>query len=369
MKRRQRVLPLLLSCIFIILTIFVSILIYVQIGKKTINTDNTVVVDISNQEETFSLKDIIHDTQQSIVKIEASNNYQIKTGSGFLLDSNGHIVTNAHVIENAESIMVKLSNQQGYFPAAIVGMGEKEDIAVLHVKEFKNQPPVDIDPEYIGDIGDQVIAIGSPSEIENSVSLGLIVGTNHNFSIEPYEYNNLYQISASITHGNSGGPLVSQKSGRVIGINAAGINDTDIGFSIPISSVYGLISDWVQAVDHSKLPYLAKSKLALSEEELLADAQFIAEQFFENIEGYDYINAYTMLGNELQNEWSYTDFRDMFVQLTQLKVENIELAKKMTSRYEIIVDTETGNEEKIIFTLHIGLENDQLKIISLEQTY
>src|SRR5690625_2716122 len=102
MKRRQRVLPLLLSCIFIIVTIFVSILIYVQIGKKTINTDNTVVVDISNQEETFSLKDIIHDTQQSIVKIEASNNYQIKTGSGFLLDSNGHIVTNAHVIENAE---------------------------------------------------------------------------------------------------------------------------------------------------------------------------------------------------------------------------------------------------------------------------
>src|SRR5690606_34720380 len=155
--------------IFIILTIFVSILIYVQMGKNTINTDNTVVVDISNQEESFSLKDIIHDTQQSIVKIEASNNYQIKTGSGFLLDSNGHIVTNAHVIENAESIMVKLSNQQGYFPAAIVGMGEKEDIAVLHVKEFKNQPPVDIDPEYSGDIGDQVIAIGSPSEIENSV--------------------------------------------------------------------------------------------------------------------------------------------------------------------------------------------------------
>lgn len=373
MKQRQRKLPLLLSISILLVFVIIAIFLYIRMNSIAIKTDSPVVVDMSNEDEAYSLKDIIHNSQKSIVKIEASNNYQIKTGSGFLIDNNGYIVTNAHVINDADSILVKLSNQQGYFPAAIVGVGEKDDIAVIHVKEFEHHEPIAMDPSYVGDIGDQVIAIGSPSDIENSVSLGLIVGTDHSFTIEPFEYKNLYQISASITHGNSGGPLVSQHSGRVIGINAAGINDTDIGFSIPLSSVYEQITEWMENVDHSTLHYLTKTNVRISEEELEQDVQFIINQFFENITSYDYINAYTMLGSELQSEWGYTGFRDTFILLNELEIvdTNIEKSTNTNDHYNVTVEAKDGKDtdetkNPILFDLIIGIENDQLRILNLD---
>ena len=370
MKQKQRKLSLLLATLLIVLFVIIAVFLYLRMSTVTIKTDSSVVVDMSNEDEDYSLKEIIHNSQKSIVKIEASNNYQIKTGSGFLIDSEGFIVTNAHVINDADSILVKLSNQQGYFPAAVVGVGDKEDIAVIHVKEFEHHESIAIDPSYEGDIGDQVIAIGSPSEIENSVSLGLIVGTDHSFIIEPFEYNNLYQISANITHGNSGGPLVSQHSGQVIGINAAGINDTDIGFSIPLSSVYEQINEWINETDMASLNYLAKTNIRASEEELLQDVEFITEQFFQNIATYDYINSYTMLGSELQGQWGYAGFRDTFIMYNEPKIIDTRIEKQANNHYEVVVETEENDdktEEPITFELIIGMENDQLKILMLEQ--
>lgn len=94
------------------------------------------------------------------------------------------------------------------------------------------------------EIGDEVIAIGSPLGFQNTVTTGMVSGLGRSFEIKPYTYNDLYQISAPIAPGNSGGPLVDKKTGEVLGINSAGIEESSIGFSIPIVNVLDLAEAW-----------------------------------------------------------------------------------------------------------------------------
>lgn len=153
-------------------------------------------------------------------------------GSGFLISTDGYIVTNDHVVRDAETIQVKLSNDKVY-DAKVVGGDQKTDIAVIKIVA------TDLPAAVLGDsdkmeVGQWAIAIGNPFGLERSMTVGVISATGRsNMGIETYE--NFIQTDASINPGNSGGPLLNVH-GEVVGINTAIVAaGQGIGFAIPIN--------------------------------------------------------------------------------------------------------------------------------------
>ncbi len=163
-------------------------------------------------------------------------------GSGFIIDPDGIIITNNHVIEKADEISVKLSDGREY-PARIIGRDPKTDIAVLKVEAKKDLPFVPLGDSNKVRVGDWAIAIGNPFGLGGSLSAGVISAINRNINAGPYD--SFIQTDAAINRGNSGGPLFNMK-GEVIGVNSAIISPSGgsvgIGFSIPADIVKTVVS-------------------------------------------------------------------------------------------------------------------------------
>jgi Do/DeqQ family serine protease len=164
-------------------------------------------------------------------------------GSGFLISKDGYIVTNDHVVRDAESIQVKLSNDKVY-DAKVVGGDQKSDIAVIKITA------TDLPVAVLGDsdkleAGQWAIAIGNPFGLDRTMTVGVISATGRsNMGIETYE--NFIQTDASINPGNSGGPLLNVY-GEVIGINTAIVAaGQGIGFAIPINMAKPVFSQLIQ---------------------------------------------------------------------------------------------------------------------------
>jgi Do/DeqQ family serine protease len=155
------------------------------------------------------------------------------TGSGVLVDPKGYILTNNHVIENAQDIIVRLSDQRK-FTAKLVGRDPKTDIAVLKVDAPRPLPAADLgDSDHLR-VGQWAIAIGNPFGLDRTVTVGIISATART-RVGVTQYDNFIQTDASINPGNSGGPLLNI-DGKVIGINTAIVAaGQGIGFSIPIN--------------------------------------------------------------------------------------------------------------------------------------
>ena len=157
-------------------------------------------------------------------------------GSGVIFRSDGHILTNYHVIEKAEEIIVVLNNGQE-FPAKLVGADPDNDLAVLKI-EGKKYPAAKFGSSENLRVGQMAIAIGNPigESLKNTVTAGVISATDRSIATgERSALRDLIQTDASINPGNSGGPLLNSK-GEVIGINTAIIEEAQgIGFAIPIN--------------------------------------------------------------------------------------------------------------------------------------
>ena len=156
-------------------------------------------------------------------------------GSGFIIDSNGFILTNNHVVENADEIVVKLGTGKEY-KAKVIGRDAKTDIALIDIEGN----PEDLPAVKLGDssslrVGEWVVAIGNPFGLENTVTAGIVSAMGRHINQGPYD--NFIQTDAAINPGNSGGPLLNTK-GEVVGINTAifsrGGGNIGIGFAIPI---------------------------------------------------------------------------------------------------------------------------------------
>lgn len=164
-------------------------------------------------------------------------------GSGFIISHDGYIVTNNHVVREAESIQVKLSNDKVY-EARVVGGDAKTDIAVIKIKA--NDLPVAVfgDSDRL-EVGQWAIAIGNPFGLERSMTVGIISATGRsNVGIETIE--NFIQTDASINPGNSGGPLLNIH-GEVVGINTAIVAaGQGIGFAIPTSMARPILAQLVE---------------------------------------------------------------------------------------------------------------------------
>lgn len=164
-------------------------------------------------------------------------------GSGFIISKDGYIVTNDHVVRDAESIQVKLSNDKVY-EAKVVGGDQKTDIAVIKINASDLPVAVLGDSEKL-EVGQWAIAIGNPFGLERSMTVGVISATGRtNMGIETYE--NFIQTDASINPGNSGGPLLNVY-GEVIGINTAIVAaGQGIGFAIPITMAKPIVAQLQQ---------------------------------------------------------------------------------------------------------------------------
>jgi len=167
---------------------------------------------------------------------------QRSLGSGFVIDTEGHIATNAHVVANASKVVVRFSDKSEY-PAKIVGVDEKTDVALIKIENPKGAlVPVTLGDSNALEVGEWVMAIGSPFGLEQTVTVGVVSAKERVLGAGPYD--DFIQTDAAINPGNSGGPLVDA-DGRVIGINAAissrsGGND-GIGFAIPINLARGVL--------------------------------------------------------------------------------------------------------------------------------
>jgi serine protease Do len=204
---------------------------------------------------------------------------QRSLGSGFIIDQEGYILTNNHVVEKASSIKVKLSDEKEY-DATVVGRDSKTDIALIKIN-VKHQLPAAIfgDSDNL-EVGDWVVAIGNPFGLEHTVTAGIVSAKGRVIGAGPYD--DFIQTDASINPGNSGGPLLNLK-GEVVGINTAIVSGGQgIGFAIPINIVKELLPQlkskgkvargWLGVVIQKVTPEIAKSfGLKESEGALVSD--------------------------------------------------------------------------------------------------
>ena len=165
---------------------------------------------------------------------------QKSLGSGFIISPDGYIFTNNHVVEQADKILVKLSDGKEY-EAKIIGKDAKTDIALIKIKPTDSLPVAETGDSDKLRVGDWVMAIGNPFGLEQTVTAGIVSAKGRVIGAGPYD--NFIQTDASINPGNSGGPLFNME-GKVIGINTAIVaQGQGIGFAIPISMAKTILPD------------------------------------------------------------------------------------------------------------------------------
>ena len=163
---------------------------------------------------------------------------QKSLGSGFIIDKEGYIITNNHVVEKAEQIKVKLSDKKEY-DAQVIGTDPKTDLALIKIKAAGSLPVVRLGDSDKLEVGEWVVAIGNPFGLEQTVTTGIISAKGRVIGAGPYD--DFLQTDASINPGNSGGPLFNLK-GEVVGINTAIVaGGQGIGFAIPVNMAKGLL--------------------------------------------------------------------------------------------------------------------------------
>jgi len=181
------------------------------------------------------------------------NLYQIPqgTGSGFVWDTRGNIITNFHVIQNADTAQVTLADQSNW-KARVVGVAPDKDLAVLRIDAPANRlPPIPIGTSKDLQVGQSVFAIGNPFGLDQTLTTGVISALNREIeSVTRRPIQGVIQSDAAINPGNSGGPLLDS-AGRLIGVNTAIYSPSGasagIGFAIPVDTVNRIVPELIRS--------------------------------------------------------------------------------------------------------------------------
>ncbi len=179
-------------------------------------------------------------------------------GSGFIINENGTIVTNNHVVKDAKSVSVTLDDGTE-LPAKIIGRDPRTDLAVLKVDAGHPLPYIQLGDSSQAKVGEWVVAMGNPYGLGGTVTAGIVSGLGRDIGSGPYD--SFLQIDAPINRGNSGGPLFTQ-DGRVVGVNTAILSPTGgsigIGFAIPSNTVKTVVAE-LETSGHVTRGYLGVS--------------------------------------------------------------------------------------------------------------
>ena len=182
-------------------------------------------------------------TVERVVNLWTRNVMEVPrgTGSGFIWDEGGHVVTNYHVVKGAQAAQVRLADQRSY-EAVLVGASSEHDLAVLRINvTFDRPPPVPIGSSHDLKVGQKVFAIGNPFGLDYTLTTGVVSALDRTIEDEDGGViDHLIQTDAAINPGNSGGPLIDS-AGRLIGINTAIYSPSGayagIGFAVPVDTV------------------------------------------------------------------------------------------------------------------------------------
>jgi S1-C subfamily serine protease len=228
----------------------------------TSTPDVTPVASNASNGDDLDVGAVVDALSQSVVSIETTiesrrgpfASESEGAGTGVLLDDDGHIVTNAHVVEDATTISVVVPGDRKAQEAILVGLDASADIAVLQIEDVDGLIPVDIAPKGSTEVGEEVVAIGNALALEGgmTVTKGIVSALDRSIDTEVGELDELIQTDAAISSGNSGGPLVNAL-GQVVGINTAvatsggGVAASNIGFAISIDDAVATAAEIIGA--------------------------------------------------------------------------------------------------------------------------
>jgi serine protease Do len=314
-------------------------------------------------------------------------------GSGMVMDAEGHILTNNHVVAGANEIDVLLADGNRY-KAKIVGTDPKTDLAVIQIQADGNLPHVVFGDSDKMEVGNWVIAIGHPRGLDQTVTQGIISAKHRRGILDPSSYQDYLQTDAAINPGNSGGPLLNLE-GQVIGVNAAIVSESGgfegIGFAIPSNMAVHIskaliahgkvVRGWLGVSIQELTPELVKAmKLDISKGALIADVVKGGPADAAGIQKGDVVTAYQgkeiSSGSALQNEVANTApgqeamvavYRGGKTHALKVKIENLEdavkkIAMALEGRLGVTVRPVTAKE-----TQQYGLEEGQgVAIASLQ---
>ena len=200
---------------------------FVEIAKKSINTVVHVKSASSNSSD-FSIEDFLFG--------RAQKRPQMGSGSGVIISSDGYIITNHHVIENAEDIQITTNDNQSY-EAKIIGSDEQNDIALLKIESSEELPYAVFGDSDSTQIGEWVLAVGNPFNLTSTVTAGIISAKSRSLDPTGRTTQSYIQTDAAVNPGNSGGALINDK-GELIGINTAIQTQTGsyVGYSFAVPS-------------------------------------------------------------------------------------------------------------------------------------
>ena len=219
----------------------------------------------------------------------------LTSGSGFMFDRQGHVVTNHHVIENADELQVVLADGLVTHDVEVVGSDPYADLAVIRI----NVPTDRLVPLELGDsdalrVGQRVIAIGNPFGLQGTMTAGVVSAVGRTLTsqvLEEGSFSNpeIIQTDASINPGNSGGPLLDSRA-RVVGVNTAirsrtGVN-AGVGFAVPVNTVKRIVPHLIEKGEY-EYPYLG----------ITSDNRFTVAELFDRL---DLPVAYGVLVSEVQ---------------------------------------------------------------------
>ena len=225
---------------------------FVQVYKNTkdsivnIRTKKTVTVNTYNP-----LEELLFGRSGGVEKRESG-----ALGSGFVVSEDGYIVTNNHVVSNADEIFVKFSDGREY-RTKLIGTSPEVDIAVLKIEANEKFKPLEFSDSDKLEIGQWSIAFGNPMGLNDSMTVGVISASGRS-SLGIEEIENFIQTDAAINQGNSGGPLIDI-NGKVIGVNTAILSTSGgsvgLGFAIP-SNLASVVKDSIIATGKFEKPYI-----------------------------------------------------------------------------------------------------------------
>ena len=252
-------------------------------GPSVVNIIAVKVMNTPDQGSSpFGMEDPLRDFFERFFGGQLPQEYrQNALGTGFIIDTEGFILTNNHVVEQTEELKVRLSDEKE-FKAQIVGRDPKTDLALIKIDAQKPLVPLILGDSDSLEVGDWVVAIGNPFGLGNTVTAGIVSAKYRQIGGGPYD--NFIQTDASINPGNSGGPLLDL-DGEVIGVNSAIFSQSGgnigIGFAIPINMAKQLLPQlrkgkvsrsWLGVMIQNITPELkAKLRLGTDEGALVSD--------------------------------------------------------------------------------------------------
>ncbi|QBD84502.1 trypsin-like serine protease [Clostridium tetani] len=366
------ILSSILSIVFISFGITGSYVIHSTMKHSTLSTNSQLgsIEDLKSiQNRDKGLSKIINESQKLVMLVYADTEKGLSQGSGFLYNDKGDVITNAHVVGDAIDVNVRLIDSTLY-KGTVIGKSPSLDIALIRVPALNKKSPLKINKNYKPKIGNEIIAIGSPFGLENTITTGIISAIDRNFTIGQYEYKNMYQITAPIDNGSSGGPLLDKHTGDIIGVNSAKAGDSSIGFSIPINQVIEYVETWSQnpAVDVTKDTSPKASIDDIKEKKYTSE--YLIRYFYDGINAQNYLEAYTLLGSELQSKLTYENFKKNYADIKITNIKNI--SSKINGDESISVTTTIQNmydkvTQEVKMNFILDFENNTLKIINYKE--